>query len=257
MILADNLSKKYDSDSPLILDNLSFYLAHGDTLSIIGPSGCGKTTLLHILGGLLSVTSGTVSIDGEEVSKPRKQTSFIFQDYGLLPWKTAQENACLGMSISGIDRRQRKETAGVLFEDLGILGQRNSYPIQLSGGEKQRVAIARSLAVNPDLLLMDEPFSALDAMTREKLQDIILSKWRERKFTAVIVTHNIEEAVFLGRRIMILGEKPARIESIIDNPCFGMENLRLKDEYFKVIKEVRSSINMLNNHKTALTVNRS
>jgi len=255
MIRVNNLSKKYGTNSPLILDGLSFQVAYGDTLSVIGPSGCGKTTLLYILGGLLPVTSGRVSVDGKEVSKPRKQTSFIFQDFGLLPWKTAWGNACLGMSINGIERSKQKNIAGALFEDLGISPRKDSYPVQLSGGEKQRAAIARSLAVNPNLLLMDEPFSALDAMTREKLQDIILAKWRERKFTAVLVTHNIEEAVFLGSKIMILSEKPARIVNIITNSGFGMENLRLEDEYFNVMKEVRSSINILNNNRAGLLDN--
>jgi NitT/TauT family transport system ATP-binding protein len=246
MIRVENLYKKYRLESPFILDNISFEVSKGDTLSIIGPSGCGKTTLLQILGGLLPATDGRVSIDGEDIHKPRKKTTFIFQDFGLLPWETAEENAGLSMRIKGIGKPERQQTVGLLFDDLGISGQKHSYPVQLSGGEKQRVAIARSLAVNPDLLLMDEPFSALDAMTREKLQDIILAKWRERKFTAIIVTHNIEEAVFLGRRIMIMGDKPAKIKNIIDNPGFGMDNFRLRDEYFQVMKEVRSCINTHN-----------
>jgi NitT/TauT family transport system ATP-binding protein len=243
MIRVENLYKKYRLESPFILDNISFEVSKEDTLSIIGPSGCGKTTLLQILGGLLPATDGRVEIDGEEIYKPRKKTAFFFQDFGLLRWETAEENAGLSMRINGIGKQERQQTVGLLFDDLGISGQKHSYPVQLSGGEKQRVAIARSLAVNPDLLLMDEPFSALDAMTREKLQDIILAKWRERKFTAIIVTHNIEEAVFLGRRIMIMGDKPAKIKNIIDNPGFGMDNFRLRDEYFQVMKEVRSNIN--------------
>ena len=255
MICVDNLTKKYGSESPLILSDLSFHVPHGNTLAVIGPSGCGKTTLLYILGGLRSVTSGKVLIDGKEVTNTRKKTSFIFQDFGLLPWKTAMGNACLGMHINGIDKNTQKETANILFEDLGISERRYSYPVQLSGGERQRVAIARALAINPDLILMDEPFSALDAMTREKLQDIILNKWKERKFTAVIVTHNVEEAAFLGREIMILGEKPARIENIIDNPGFGTGDFRLSNEYFSVIKQVRSIINDLNRSNINLQAN--
>jgi NitT/TauT family transport system ATP-binding protein len=255
MIRVENLYKKYRLEAPFILDNISFDVSKGDTLSIIGPSGCGKTTLLQILGGLLSSTSGRVSIDGEEIHKPRKKTAFIFQDFGLLPWETAEENAALSMTINGIGKPERQQTVSLLFDDLGISGQKHSYPVQLSGGEKQRVAIARSLAVNPDLLLMDEPFSSLDAMTREKLQDIILAKWRERKFTAIIVTHNIEEAVFLGRRIMIMGDKPAKIKNIIDNPGFGMDNFRLRDEYFQVMKRVRSSINTRNEDAAVTTGN--
>jgi NitT/TauT family transport system ATP-binding protein len=252
MIRVENLYKKYRLEAPFILDNISFDMSKGDTLSIIGPSGCGKTTLLQILGGLLSSTNGKVSIDGEEIHKPRKKTAFIFQDFGLLPWETAEENAGLSMTINGIGKPERQQTVNMLFDDLGISGQKHSYPVQLSGGEKQRGAIARSLAVNPALLLMDEPFSSLDAMTREKLQDIILAKWLERKFTAIIVTHNIEEAVFLGKRIMIMGDKPAKIKNIIDNPGFGMDNFRLRDEYFQVMKEVRSCINT-RNEDTAVT----
>ncbi|OGO38960.1 MAG: hypothetical protein A2147_06175 [Chloroflexi bacterium RBG_16_57_8] len=242
MIQVHNLSKRYGQNTPLVLSDLSFQVPPGDILSVIGPSGCGKTTLLYILGCLLSATSGEVMIGGKEASAPRRRTSFIFQDFGLLPWKTAWGNACVGMGINGIPKRQQQETAGALFRDLGLSHRKSSYPIQLSGGEKQRVAIARSLATDPDLLLMDEPFSALDAMTRENLQDTILAEWKERGFTAVLVTHSIEEAVFLGGRIMVLGRQPARIEAIIDNPGFGTEDFRLSDEYFSVIRRVRSAI---------------
>ena len=245
MIQVEDLSKRYRQDLPLILDGLSFSVPHGETLSIIGPSGCGKTTLLYILGGLLAFTGGKVSIDNTEVNKPTKQTSLIFQDFGLLPWKTAWENACLGMKIAGFAKSKQAAIAETIFKDLGISQLKNSYPIQLSGGEKQRVGIARSLAVSPELLLMDEPFSALDAMTREKLQDLILAKWKERQFTTVLVTHSIEEAVFLGRKIMILGNSPAKVEKIIDNPGFGSGGYRLKDEYFGVIKEVRNAVDNL------------
>ncbi len=255
MIQVQNLSKKYGDDAPLILDSFSFNIPDGNTLSVVGPSGCGKTTLLYILGGLLSKTSGQVLIGGNEVSSARKESSLIFQDFGLLPWKTAWENTCVGMSINGIIRSRQRETASVLFRDLGISGRENSYPIQLSGGEKQRVAIARSLAMNPDLLLMDEPFSALDAMTREKLQDIILAEWKGRRLTIILVTHSIEEAVFLGGKIMILSKQPARVEGIIDNPGFGTENYRLKDEYFDVIKKVRNPIGSPGNNRLELSKN--
>jgi len=255
MIQVNNLSKQYGVDSPLVLDSLSFHVPEGNTMSVVGPSGCGKTTLLYILGGLLSKTSGQVLIGGKEVTTARKESSLIFQDFGLLPWKTAWENTCVGMSINGITKSQQRETASILFRDLGISSRKDSYPIQLSGGEKQRVAIARSLAMNPDLLLMDEPYSALDAMTREKLQDIILAEWKGRRLTILLVTHSIEEAVFLGGKIMILSNQPARVEGIIDNPGFGTENYRLKDEYFNVIKKVRSAISNLGNNRLELSKN--
>lgn len=240
MIDVHGLSKRYGQDAPLVLSNLSFRVSRSDTLAVIGPSGCGKTTLLHILGGLQGATGGSAIIDGKEAHIPRRRTSFIFQDYGLLPWKTAWGNACVGMSINGISKPQQKKTAASLFDQLGISHRKQAYPIQLSGGEKQRVAIARSLATDPDLLLMDEPFSALDAMTREKLQDIVLAEWRDRGFTSVLVTHSIEEAVFLGRRIMVLSGLPATVVAAVDNPAFGADNHRVSDEYFKVVRHVRT-----------------
>lgn len=255
MIQVHNLSKKYGDDTPLVLDSLSFDIPEGNTMSVVGPSGCGKTTLLYILGGLLCKTSGKVTIGGREVSAARKETSLIFQDFGLLPWKTAWGNTCVGMSINGIAKGQQQKTAGVLFKDLGIAGREDFYPVQLSGGEKQRVSIARSLAMNPDLLLMDEPFSALDAMTREKLQDIMLAEWKGRRLTIILVTHSIEEAVFLGGKIMILSNKPARVKGIVDNPGFGTDNYRLKDEYFNVIKTIRQAINNNGNNSLELSKN--
>ncbi|MDY6893414.1 MAG: ABC transporter ATP-binding protein [Chloroflexota bacterium] len=242
MITVDRVVKSYDAQDPPVLDGLSFAISRGDTMSIIGPSGCGKTTLLYILGGLLKPTSGSVAIDGEEVCKPRKKTAIIFQDFGLLPWKTVWDNVCLGLKINKVSNSVQNDVVSSLLADLGLSQYRNQYPVQISGGEKQRVAIARSLAVAPDLLLMDEPFSSLDAMTRERLQDTILSKWLERKFTYLIVTHSVEEAVFLGQHIMVLSSRPAAAKKIIHNPGFGMYDHRVHDDYFKVIKEVRQIV---------------
>lgn len=240
MIRVEQLFKAYDNTP--VLDRLSFSVPHGETMSIIGPSGCGKTTLLYILGGLLHPTSGDVIIDNEKIHQPRRKTAFIFQDFGLLPWKTVWDNICLGLTINKIKSSTRKEITQSLLADLELSQYRDKYPVQLSGGEKQRVAIARSLAIDPDLLLMDEPFSSLDAMTRERLQELILSKWIERRFTYVIVTHSVEEAVFLGHHIMVLSNRPAEVKEIISNPGFGNKNYRVEDDYFKMIKELRQLI---------------
>lgn len=242
MIKVDQVGKSYGDQNPPVLNWISFAVSPGDTMSVIGPSGCGKTTLLYMLGGLLKPSQGKVIIAGNAIARPRKKTAFIFQDFGLLPWKTVWDNVSLGLQISGVNNSTQREIIEPLLADLGLSQYKNNYPVQISGGEKQRVAIARSLAVDPDLLLMDEPFSSLDSMTRERLQDTTLSKWRKGKFTLVIVTHSVEEAVFLGRHIMVLGKRPAAIKKIIPNPGFGSLDYRLQDDYFKVIKEVRQLI---------------
>ena len=225
-----------------MLDRLSFDVFSGESMAIIGPSGCGKTTLLYVLAGLLPLTSGQVLIDGSRIERPRKETAFIFQDFGLLPWKTVWDNVRLGLQINGVAKAQQRDIVQPLLADMGIDQYRDKYPVQISGGEKQRVAIARSLALSPDLLLMDEPFSSLDAMTRERLQEIILTKWRERGFTYLIVTHSVEEAVFLGRRIMVMSPRPASIKKVVENPGFGGREYRVHDDYFRVVKEVRKAV---------------
>jgi len=244
LINLDNVSVTYQTDAGDhdALSHVDLTLATGSSCVVIGPTGCGKSSLLYLLDGLLKPTSGQVIVNGEPLTSVRLSTSLILQQHGLFPWKDAFENASLGLTIRGVKRAERSATIKSLMEDVGIWDVRDSFPGQLSGGQRQRVAIARSLATQPDLLLMDEPFSALDSMTRESLQNLILGLWRKRSFTFVLVTHSIEEAVFLGGRIVILSPRPGRLISILDNPGMGEESYRLTEDYHLKCSEIRQIV---------------
>lgn len=243
MISVSNVSKVYE-DGTVALKGVSFEVDRGESCSIIGPSGCGKSTLLLIMAGLLKPTEGSVKINGEIVKKPMRDVSLILQDYGLFPWKTVYDNIALGLRIRGVDKKNEKKIVNELIEKLGLKGFERHYPKQLSGGMKQRVAIARALAVNPKILLMDEPFSSLDALTGENLQNFLLKLWNETKMTIVLVTHSIEEAVFLGRKIVVLTPRPGRVKAVIDNPSAGDEDYRFTEEFFEKCREVRRVVTL-------------
>jgi NitT/TauT family transport system ATP-binding protein len=211
-----------------------------DAWAVIGPSGCGKSTLLYLLAGLRQPSSGNVQVNGQALPRPRPQTGLILQDYGLLPWATVADNAALGLRVRrfyGPDGRHAPsgdriqpteidERVTYWLERLGIAQLRDQYPAQISGGQRQRTAIARTLAMNPDLLLMDEPFSSLDALTREDLERLTVELRQETGVTTVVVTHNIEEAVYLGQRLLVLRQPPHREAVIIDNPAAGQPGYR-------------------------------
>ncbi|WP_017471677.1 ABC transporter ATP-binding protein [Amphibacillus jilinensis] len=240
MIEVQSLSVKYQQNT--ILNNIDLTLKPKETLAIIGPSGCGKSTLLYCLAGLLKPYQGNIHIKGEIINKPRRQTGVILQEYGLFPWKTVFQNAALGLTLRHEDKSKIKKRVNDVLEQLHIKEQCHRYPIQLSGGQQQRVAIARALATNPDLLLMDEPFSSLDTIVREELQGVILDLYKKRSLSVVFVTHNIEEAVFLGKRIMIMTPKSGRIKSILDNPCFGDHHIRSEIAFHEMCVRVREEL---------------
>ena len=217
-IAVRDLSKGY-GEGP-VLDGLSFDLPSGETLSVIGPSGCGKSTLLYLLAGLDKPDRGTVST-GEVSRRDKGRISFILQDYGLFPWKTVQENLSLPLELQGVAPSTRRKAVADMLDELGLGGLGMRYPAQLSGGQRQRVAIGRALITDPDILLMDEPFSSLDALPREPLQTTVLSLWQRRRPTCVLVTHNVPEAVFLGKHVMVMNGHPARNVMWLENPCFG------------------------------------
>ncbi|MFZ5595496.1 MAG: ABC transporter ATP-binding protein [Bacillota bacterium] len=224
------------------LSDVSFSLETGHTCAIIGPSGCGKSTLLYVLAGLLRQTGGEVTINGEPVRPKRRETALIIQDYGLLPWKTALQNTMLGLEIRGVSPEESLAAAEESMRELGIWEVRGRYPAQLSGGQRQRVAIARSLTLKPDIFLMDEPFSSLDALTRESLQNTLLDFWKRKKSTMVLVTHNIEEAVFLGQRILIFSPGPGRILNTVENWEMGDRDYRGKPLFYDRCSQVREII---------------
>lgn len=198
------------------LDDLSLDVATGEFLTLVGPSGSGKTTLLDLLAGLSRPTSGRVLVDGNEVTGPGQDRAVVFQQYALFPWRTASANVSIGLENRGLSRKQRAETASRFLDLVGLAGFEDRYPHELSGGMKQRVAIARSLAYEPDVLLMDEPFAALDAQTREQLQDELLRIWKATGKTIVFITHGIDEAVYLGQRVAVLSARPGRLKAIVD-----------------------------------------
>lgn len=191
--------------------------ASGAISAIVGPSGCGKTSLVHAMAGLLRPACGAVAIDGMPVLGVRPRTSVIFQDYGLLPWRTVEQNAELPLTLAGVGRAERRRRVAPLLEEFGLSDFADLYPHSLSGGMKQRVAIARALVAEPDLLLMDEPFSSLDALTREAAQDFLLRASGGRGMTVVVVTHSIEEAVYLSESVYVMtGRNPGTITARFD-----------------------------------------
>ncbi len=236
----------------VIFQNFSWQAQRGEAWAIIGPSGCGKSTLLYLIAGLRQPTGGQLLIDQRPLTRPRPQTGLILQDYGLLPWATVWDNAALGLDIRrfyGPDGKHtprgeritdKEERVNTWLKRLGIDHIARHYPGQISGGQRQRTAIARTLVLNPDLLLMDEPFGALDALTREDLQQLTLELRAERQLTTLIVTHNIDEAVFMGQKILVLTQPPNSEATVIDNPQAGSPGYRQQEAFFKQCNQLRN-----------------
>ena len=214
MIEFSGLTKRY-APGQTVLDSVNLTISKGEFVSLIGPSGCGKSTALKLISGLVLPTGGTISVDGMTPKNAREIISFIFQDATLLPWRTVQQNVGLGLELEGVVDKRRKEKTSQLLELVGLQHMAHGYPRELSGGMKMRVSIARALATNPRLLLMDEPFAALDEMSRDRLNEELLRLRDEQKWTAVFVTHSVAEAVFLSTRIVVLAPNPGRIHSIL------------------------------------------
>ena len=215
------------------LEDITLDVRSGEFLALVGPSGCGKSTLLDLLGGLTTPTSGRIQLDGRPITGPGRDRGIVFQQYALFPWRTAAQNVEFGLDIAGLKARQRHEIAEHFLDLVGLSGFADRYPHELSGGMKQRVAIARSLAYDPEVLLMDEPFAALDAQTRETLQGELLRIWRATGKTIVFITHGIDEAVVLGQRVAVMTSRPGRIKQVIDIP----EVLRSEAEDVRALPE--------------------
>jgi len=224
-----------------VYDDFNLKIEQGESLVLIGPSGCGKSTLLYLLSGLLQPTGGEVQIWGEPVQGTRQKTAFILQEYGLFPWLNVEQNVSLGLRVRHMTKGKYKALAEDMIQKMGLGEVKYNFPSQLSGGQRQRVALARALTLQPDLLLMDEPLSALDALTRERLQTLLLEIWQEQKLTTVLVTHSIEEAVFLGSRILVLIDgRPTHVVGEIHNPLVGKKGYRQTSEFFRITSYVRS-----------------
>jgi NitT/TauT family transport system ATP-binding protein len=215
LIRVEGASKRF-SNGVVVFDGLNLEVAEGETLCLLGPSGCGKTTLLRAMHGLLPLDGGTVVVSGQAVTRPRRDVAMVFQHFGLFPWKTVVANVGYGLELAGVAERDRRDRVARYIEMVGLNGFEKSFPYQLSGGMQQRVGLARALAMQPRVLLMDEPFGALDAQTRETLQDELLRIWeRTGAPTMVFITHSIEEAIALGDRVVVLSPRPARIREIV------------------------------------------
>jgi NitT/TauT family transport system ATP-binding protein len=197
------------------LRDVSFAVNEGEFVSILGPSGCGKSTLLDVIAGLLKVEKGCVKIDGKEIDKPSLEIGFVMQSYALFPWRTVRKNIEYGLELKKVPKKERREISAKYLALIKLESFADRYIYELSGGMKQRVAIARSLSCNPGILLMDEPFAAVDAQTRENLQDELLNIWEETKKTILFVTHNIEESVILSDRVIVLTENPGTVKKIV------------------------------------------
>ena len=244
MISIENLSVTYDQNQATpqeALDRVTLTVPKGTVCVVLGPSGCGKSTLIKTLAGLLKPASGSVTMDGAPIDPHGMTIGFMPQNYGLLPWRTAMENVLLGPSIRHQDRETARKRADELFATLGIAGHETRYPRELSGGQQQRVALARAFLLRPDLLLMDEPFSALDAITREEIQDVFLHLWQTENVTTLLVTHYVEEAVYLGQQIVLM-RAGGRIAETVENPLFGRENLRGSSAFFELARTLREKI---------------
>lgn len=241
MITVEDLSVSYEQNGKKItaLGGLNLQVKKGDICAIIGPSGCGKSTLLQVICGLLQSDTGKILVHGGAPDPKKNRIGFIPQQYGLLDWATVYENAVLGLKIKGDSLKEEKERISSLLSFLGLTALEKKYPRQLSGGEQQRVAIARAFLLHPEILLMDEAFSALDAINREKMQSLFLDLWKKQGVTTIFVTHSVEEAIAVGQRIAIMTPSPGRIAAEVENPLFGKEGLLMEKAYYDLALEVR------------------
>ncbi|MGE5418476.1 MAG: ABC transporter ATP-binding protein [Accumulibacter sp.] len=251
-ISIEGVSKIYelkDKSNSVALEKVDLSIEEGKFICLLGPSGCGKTTLLNMIAGFDKPSTGAIKINGNDVSQPSIDRIAIFQNFGLLPWRTVIKNVELGLESKGFDEKKRREIAEGYLELVGLSNYKDHHPHQLSGGMQQRIAIARALAVDPEILFMDEPFGALDAMTRMTMQDEIEKIWQEKKKTIIFVTHDIEEAVFLADRIVIMTAGPGKVKKIIDVPLARKRDrtspgfLAIRDEVFREF-ELKSSDKM-------------
>ncbi len=200
----------------LALENVSLNVREREFLALLGPSGCGKSTLLYLIGGFLPIETGRILVDGKPVAGPGPDRGIVFQNFALFPWKTVRRNVLYGLERQALPRRERETRAQAFIDLVGLTGFEDSYPSQLSGGMKQRVAIARTLAFEPRMLLMDEPFGALDAQTRSLMQGELLAIWEKTRKTVIFVTHDVHEAVYLAERVAVMTARPGRIKTVVD-----------------------------------------
>jgi len=234
-IVIDRLSHTYrpaHGRPVLAIDDVSLQVGHREFLALLGPSGCGKSTLLYQLGGFLPTEAGTITVNGNSVKGPGPDRGIVFQHFALFPWKTVRANVMYGLARMGLPRPEQESRAQAFIDMVGLHGFEDSYPSQLSGGMKQRTAIARTLAIDPQILLMDEPFGALDAQTRYLMQSELLGIWQRSPKTVIFVTHDVQEAVFLAQRIAVMSARPGRIKALIETDFDRSDPHLMKSKLF-------------------------
>ncbi|MGP9680846.1 ABC transporter ATP-binding protein [Brachybacterium sp. AOP3-A1-3] len=226
------------------LGGVSLDVAENEFVTVVGPSGCGKSTLMNILGGLDEPTSGSAVVDGKEVRGPSPERGIIFQQYALFPWLTVRQNVEFGLKTARVPADERHRTAQHFIEMVGLADFADSLPKTLSGGMKQRCAIARAYAMDPSILLMDEPFGALDALSRVRMQEHLLETWEQDRRTIVFITHDVDEAAFLANRVVVMAARPGRIHRIIDVdlPYPRTEDVRLSPEFTAIRNDIWTSV---------------
>jgi len=239
-----DISKRYDGSVQALL-GVDLDVPRGQLTTLLGPSGCGKTTLLKIIGGLLHADSGTVRVSGRLVTGPGPERAFVFQDFALLPWASVRRNVAFGLELRGLAKAERDEIAHAYIAKVGLQGFEDRYPHELSGGMRQRVGLARALSVNAEVILMDEPFSAVDEQTRRQFQEDLLALLQGESKTVIFVTHSIEEAVYISDRIVLLSRRPGRVSRVIpvdldrgDDP----EKVRRAPGYLDTVEEIWSML---------------
>lgn len=239
LITIRNLNKTYvtDDSSTVAIDDFSIDIDRGELISIVGPSGCGKTTLLRMIAGLLEPTSGSIIVNGKECKGPGPDRGMVFQDYALFPWRSVRKNVEFGMEVNGMSKEDRRKRADKLLDVVGLENFSNARVHELSGGMKQRVAIARALATHPEVILMDEPFGALDAQTRNLMQEELVRVIQKTNQTVIFITHSVDEAVYLSDRIVVLTKRPAKIKEVVDIPWERPRD-RASPEFTALRKEI-------------------
>jgi NitT/TauT family transport system ATP-binding protein len=223
------------------IGGVSFDVPRGELTSIIGPSGCGKTTTLKVIAGLVEPTSGRIEVDGREVTGPGPDRAMVFQDFALMPWATVLRNAAFGLELKGVARREREEIAREYVAKVGLAGHEDAYPHQLSGGMRQRVGLARALAVDADILLMDEPFASVDEQIRRKFQEDLLHLLSDEDKTVIFVTHSIEEAVYVSDQIVLLTRGPSRVSTVVRpelDHTAGSDSVRRSTAYLDWVERI-------------------
>jgi len=242
-IVIDNVMHEYQPQrgrAVLALDRLNLEIRDGEFIALLGPSGCGKSTLLYLIGGFMPIQHGRITVGGRGVTGPGPDRGIVFQHFALYPWKTVRENVLYGLTKQRLTRDECRDRAEHFIKLVGLTGFEDSYPSQLSGGMKQRVAIARTLAIDPDTLLMDEPFGALDAQTRALMQEELIAIWNQSPKTVVFVTHDVREAVLLADRVAVMSARPGRLKEIVDTRSLRAANADVAEtpEFVEKVKYI-------------------